>query len=40
MTKAICVWYWSIFLPSVCPFLKNLCWKIYIDDFVSKTSRD
>ena len=23
MTKAICVWYWFIFLPFVCPFLKN-----------------
>jgi len=20
MTKSICVWYWFIFLPSVCPF--------------------
>ena len=25
MTKAICVWYWFIFLPYVCPFLKFLC---------------
>jgi len=29
MTKAMCVWYWFIFLPYVCPFLKNLCWTIY-----------
>ena len=28
MTKAICVWYWFIFLPYVCPFLKFLCWTI------------
>ena len=28
MTKSICVWYWFIFLPYVCPFLKNLCWTI------------
>jgi len=29
MTKAIYVWYWFIFLPYVCPFLKKLCWTIY-----------
>jgi len=29
MTKAICVWYWFIFLPYVCQFLKFLCWAIY-----------
>ena len=29
MTKAICVWYWFIFLPYLCSFLKNLCWTIY-----------
>ena len=28
MTKAICVWYWFIFLPYVCPFLKFLCFTI------------
>jgi len=30
MTKAICVWYWFIFLSYVCPFLKFLCWTIYL----------
>jgi len=29
MTKSICVWYWFIFLPHVCPFLKISCWTIY-----------
>ena len=29
MTKAICVWYWFIFLPYICPFLKKLFWTIY-----------
>jgi len=31
MTKAIIfyVWYWFIFLPYVCPFLKFLSWTIY-----------
>jgi len=29
MTKAICVGYWFIFLPDICPFLKKLCWTIY-----------
>ena len=28
MTKAICVWYWFIFLPYVCPFVNFLCWTI------------
>ena len=28
MTKCTCVWYWFIFLPYVCPFLKFLCWTI------------
>ena len=28
MTKCICVWYWFIFLPYVCPFFKFLCWTI------------
>ena len=28
MTKYICVWYWFIFLPYVCPFLFFLCWTI------------
>jgi len=40
MTKSICVWYWIIALPYVWPFLKNSCWKIYIVDFVNKTSHD
>jgi len=40
MTKSICVWYWFIFLSYVCPFLKNSCWTIYIDDFVNKASGD
>jgi len=29
MTKSICVWYWLIFLPYVCPFLKCSCWTMY-----------
>ena len=29
MTQSICVGYWFIFLPYVCPFLKKLCWMIY-----------
>jgi len=29
MTKAICVRYWFIFLPYVCPFFFKLCWTIY-----------
>ena len=28
MTNSICVWYWFIFLPYVCPFLIFLCWTI------------
>jgi len=28
MTKCICVWYWFIFLPYVCPFFEILCWTI------------
>jgi len=29
MTKAVCVWYWFIFLPYVYPFFNFLCWTIY-----------
>jgi len=39
MTKAICVWYWFICLPYVCPFLKFYAGR-YIGDFVNKTSHD
>ena len=28
MTQSICVWYWFIFLPDLCPFLILLCWTI------------
>ena len=30
MTQAICVWYWFIFLPYVCPFFE----KIMLDDIL------
>jgi len=36
MTKSMCVWYWLIFLPYVCPFLKKYLAGRYIDDFVTK----
>jgi len=39
MTKVICVWYWFIFLPYICPFLKKLNWTEIVD-FVNETSRD
>jgi len=29
MTKSICVWYWFIALPYVCPFLKISYWTIH-----------
>jgi len=40
MTKSICVWYWFIFLPYVCPFLTFFYAEQYIGDFVNQTSRD
>ena len=38
MTKSFCVWYWLIFLPYVCPFLKKFLLDDILFDFVNKTS--
>jgi len=36
MTKAICVWYWFIFLPYVSPFLKTKSWRVISIDVSTK----
>jgi len=36
----MCVWYWFIFLPYVCPCLKKILLFGDIVNFVTKTSRD